>query len=112
MADEISPNTGEPISGETAKRWIDKYKEKHPAPDEVIATFYGSEIINQILSQSDCIGIRFYHAYDDTNIRHLILVGVDSGGNNLWDLNASQPSDGGLVAQYGMNCPPWCPPSK
>ncbi|HRK55591.1 MAG TPA: hypothetical protein PK185_16870 [Cyclobacteriaceae bacterium] len=112
MADKISSNTGDPISGETAKRWIATYKERHPAPDEKIACFYGSAIFNQILAQPGCIGIRIYFAYDDNDAQQKVLVGVDAVGNNIWDLNATEPGEGGLVADYGTWCPPYCPPEK
>ena len=109
MADEISPNAGAPISGETAKRWIANYRTKHPDPDEKIACFFGSKIINDILAQQDCIGIRMYYAYDDNNDQQTILVGVNSSGNNIWDLSSTQPGEGGLVGDNGTWCPPWCP---
>jgi len=109
MADEISPDTGAPISGETAKRWIANYRERHPEPDEKIACFYGSKIITQLLAQADCIGIRIYFSYDDKGDKQMILVGVNSTGNNIWNLDSSQPLEGGLVAEVGGWCPPICP---
>ena len=112
MADEISPNTGDPISGETAKRWIANHRDRHPAPDEKLACFYGSEIFNQILAQPGCVGIRIYFAYDDNGAQQKVLVGVDASGKNIWDLNATEPGEGGLVADEGVWCPPICPPNN
>lgn len=109
MADGISPDTGAPISGETAKQWIENYRKKFPGPDEVIAHFYGCDIINKILAQPDCIGIRFYYAIDDKGSKQLILVGVSSDGDNMWDLNSTQPMEGGMIADKGGPCPPYCP---
>ena len=109
MAGEISPDTGAPISGEIAKRWIANYRSKHPEATEIIASFFGGKIINQILAQEDCIGIRIYYSYDDDDAKQLILVGVNRAGNNIWNLNSTKPLDGGLIVDFGAGCPPWCP---
>ena len=107
--DGINPNTGEPISGETAKRWIDNYKNANPDPDTIIATFYGVNRINEILAQPDCIGIRTYYTIDDKGVQRLILVGVNSEGDNIWDKTSTLPGEGGLIMEFGGLCPPNCP---
>lgn len=112
MANEISPNSGGSISGETAKRWIANYRANHRALDEKIACFYGSEIFKQILAQPGCVGIRIYFATDDNGAQQNVLVGVDAAGNNIWDLDSTKPGEGGLVADEGVWCPPICPPKK
>lgn len=107
--DGISPDTGEPISGETAQRWIDNYKNAHPEPDTKIACFYGINRINEILAQPDCIGIRIYYAIDDNGAQQFVLVGVNSAGDNIWDLTTTQPNEGGVLMELGAWCPPRCP---
>ncbi|MGE0588611.1 MAG: hypothetical protein AB7O48_08560 [Cyclobacteriaceae bacterium] len=107
--DGISPDTGEPISGETAKRWIDNYKNANPEPDTKIACFYGVNRINEILAQPGCIGIRSYYAIDDSGVKQLVLVGVNPEGINIWDLTATLPNEGGLIMDKGGWCPPFCP---
>jgi hypothetical protein len=64
------------------------------------ARFFGSSIFRKILAQSDCVGIRVYHARHDDGSPSSVLVGVDQYGNDFVS---------GVVAQKAMDCPPWCP---
>jgi len=108
MAEGITPDSGAPIDGVTAKRWMDNYKGRYPEPDTKFACFYGNKIINQILSQPDCIGIRTYYGIDDAGEEQFILVGVDSEGHDICDLQSTQPMQGGIIADNGPWCPPFC----
>lgn len=102
---------GDPISLETAKAWTANYRSKYP--EEVKAHFFGSEIIKNILAQSDCIGIRMYYAIDDLGGKQIILVGVDSKGNNqepsTLELNLDDPY---TIADISYPCPSFCPPRE
>ena len=72
--------------------------------------FFGSEIIQQILSESECVGIRIYYAIDENGEKKLILVGVDSNGENLLPAAGGKISDGGnQLADYSWPCPDYCP---
>ncbi len=68
-------------------------------PGEVIGVFMGKEKLKAILDQSECKGIRFYFAKNESNENTLVLVGADSGENDLVD---------GLIAEYAYPCPPRC----
>ncbi len=61
------------------------------------AVFYGKDILNQLLEQSDCVGIRFHFALDNGK-NTLVMSGVDADGNDL--LN--------MVADKGLFCPNEC----
>ncbi len=110
---DISLNNlvGDPISLETAKAWTANYRSKYP--EEIKAHFFGSEIINKILAQSDCIGMRMYYAIDDNGGKQIILVGVDSNGNNMepttLELNLDDPN---TIADISYPCPSFCPPRE
>lgn len=62
------------------------------------AVYYGKDILNQLLEQSDCVGIRFYFAVDSDGKNTLVLAGVDADGN---DILAN-------IADRGLKCPVRC----
>lgn len=67
-------------------------------PNEIIAHFFGRDILQKILDQDDCMGIRMYYGINDERQKELILVGVDSQGNDLIE----------LVADISTPCPHIC----
>jgi hypothetical protein len=93
----INPNTGGPILLATAATWTQKFRTDNPTA--IKAHFFGSNIINDILAQPDCVGIRMYNAIDDSNAATIILVGVDS---NAQDITT------GIVADMSAPCPQNC----
>jgi hypothetical protein len=58
----ITGREGEEIDLQLAANWTKNYREKHPG--ETISQFFGKEILQKILSQENCLGIRFYYAHD------------------------------------------------
>lgn len=111
MANQLSPSDGGPIAGATAKQWIDNYQGTHPG--ELKAVFFGRNVIEQILAQPECIGMRIYFGQNETGEKKLILVGSKADGKNIWDLNSSDVGGGGgTVADEGKPCPPDCPPEE
>ena len=53
-------------------------------PDSIKAFFIGSEKVNMILQQENCIGIRVYNGYNETlDKNNLVLVGVDKKGEDI-----------------------------
>lgn len=52
-------------------------------PDQILGHFFGKKILTDILSQANCVGIRVYYAIKDDGSKELVLVGVDSAGNDL-----------------------------
>lgn len=74
----ITGKEGAAIKLDVAANWTKNYRRKHPG--ETISQFFGKEILESILAQEGCLGIRFYYAYDDEGKRHLIITGVMSNG--------------------------------
>lgn len=67
----------------------------------VAETFKVSEL-QTILGQNDCESLRVYLAMDrDLKVR-LVLVGVDSAGDDIL------PNDCELIMERGDRCPPGC----
>ena len=88
---------GSPISLALAATWTKNYRDNNPG--QTIAHFFGTDIIQQILSQGTCMGIRIYYAADDSGAKQLILVGADAHQNDMTD---------GILADYSMPCPAIC----
>ena len=88
---------GEQISLATGSQWTANYRAANPGA--VRAHFYGSTILQDIINQANCVGIRFYYAIDDLGAKQLVLVGVDQNGNDL---------TAGIVADRGAPCPTNC----
>ena len=93
---------GAPIPLKQASEWTANYRTRFP--DEVLSYFFGFKIIDQIMKQEDCIGIRIYYANSKplssfqsfivsvSNFllravgapgeKHLLVVGTDKYGND------------------------------
>lgn len=68
-------------------------------PGATIAEYFGADAINNILAQTDCVGIRVYYGLDSANVPNLVILGVDTNGDDLYF---------GLLAENGKKCPPSC----
>ena len=95
----LDENTGGAISLTEAQGYISEFQRRYPA--EIKASFIGTNNINSILVQEDCIGIRIYNGYDVKEERlNQVLVGVDSQENDMND---------GVILDRCAVCPPVCP---
>jgi hypothetical protein len=98
---------GDPIDLATAKSWAANYREKNPGDTK--GHFFGFEIIQQILNEAGCVGIRMYYGIDENGKKQIMLVGVDSDGENIIP-NGENFLDGeGIVADASWPCPDYCP---
>jgi len=96
------------LSSETAKHLIDNYKVSNASGVE--AHFFGHEIIRQILSENNCVGIRCYYALNDAGVQQLLLVGVSSTGVNILPSQSigGRVTDNGTIADVSSPCPTYC----
>ena len=67
---------------------------------ETIAVNFSKSIIEEILNQNECQGLRFYFAKNAAGLTNLVITGVDDQGNDLYQ---------GILADRGGICPPHCP---
>lgn len=88
---------GEEFPLETAAEWTANYRKSNP--NGIHAHFFGKEIIEKILFQPDCVGIRCYYALDENGTQQMILVGVKQDENDLFN---------GVIAEKSWPCPPYC----
>jgi hypothetical protein len=72
---------GEAISHELAGSFIQDYTEKYP--NDVVSYHIGKNIIEQILAQPGCVGIRFYNALNEEGQKTLVYLGIDASGKDM-----------------------------
>jgi hypothetical protein len=66
---------------------------------ETIGHAVGKNLVNAILNQAGCMGIRLYYAINNKGEKQLVLVGINANGDDL-----SQ----GVIVDKAQNCPPIC----
>lgn len=72
---------GGPISLEHVKLWTGNYR-KANNKDVTTSHFFGRVVIEKILRQPGCVGIRMHYAIDDRGHKQLVLSGVNRVGND------------------------------
>jgi hypothetical protein len=72
---------GEAIEHELAKKLITSYKDTYP--ESFTGVTIGRNIIDQILAQPGCVGMRFYDAINEEGQKTLVYVGVDAYGKDI-----------------------------
>jgi hypothetical protein len=107
----FNPEVGEDIGYEAGAKMIKAYYDQNQ--DDVLAHFMGRNVIENILAQPGCVGIRMFHAQNELGIRQLVLVGVDNKGNNILQFNTigengEMLKKKGIVADRSRLCPPYC----
>jgi hypothetical protein len=73
------------------------YRNSHPT-NPTKGFYYGKQAILGILTQENCVGIRIYYAQDADSNPTMVICGVDSSGNDLYQ---------GQLAEFGHKSPPY-----
>lgn len=81
-----------------ASEWTANYRATI-SPGETIAHYFGKQAIQDIFDQEGCVGMRIYYALDNNGAKQLIITGVNSAGNDLYQ---------GLLAERSLKCPAAC----
>jgi hypothetical protein len=97
---------GRAIDLTTASEWTETYRES--GSTLTLAHFFGKNIINSILAQTGCVGIRIYYGIDGNGKQALIMVGADSSENDI----LGTPSAPAIIANFAMPCPTYCSSSN
>ncbi|WP_188937517.1 hypothetical protein [Puia dinghuensis] len=84
---------GEEISHEQANEFIETYKEQRQ-PGDLGGYVLGRNIIDQLLAQPGCVGLRFYYGINEEGQKTLVYVGIDADGQDL--LKKTVVMEGGL----------------
>jgi len=72
---------GEEISPEMAADFVRSFKTANP--DAISGYTVGRNIIDSILAQPGCVGLRFYNAINEIGQTTLVYAGVDAQGNDI-----------------------------
>ena len=88
---------GAPIDLEEAASWTSNYR--NAQPNGIKAHFFGRDIIERILAQEDCQGLRIFYGLNNEGEQQLILVGADTNENNQLS---------GTIADHSVVCPVAC----
>lgn len=61
--------------------------------------FFGKDILNAILQQSGCMGIRIYYGEETNGTPNLVIVGADADENDMTT---------GVIGERCVPCPSRC----
>lgn len=86
------------VSFEEAKELKDNYQESM-SPGDILAFYYGKTFLLSVLNQEGCVGIRIYNGRKEDGKLELVIVGVNSDGEDLKE---------GILGNRSAPCPPYC----
>ncbi len=90
---------GEEIGLELGTQMVKGYQEANPS--DVHSYLIGREIIDRILAQPGCVGIKFFNAYNEAGRKTLVYLGVDKNANTLIQISTVS-ENGKLDSQKGI----------
>jgi len=90
-------NEAEQFPLDEAAKWTANYRAANP--QGVKAHFFGKNILQDILNQPGCMGIRVYYALDDDGKQQMIMVGANADENDMFN---------DIIAEKAKPCPPFC----
>ena len=96
---KLTANVGEEIGLELGARFISSYRNANPA--DAISYFVGRNILEQVMAQPGCVGIKFYNAYNEAGEKTLVYIGVNAQGANMLNVTVINTS-GHLDTQKGI----------
>ena len=89
---------GEDIGLEEGTQLVNAFREANP--EAVPGYFIGRNILDQILKQPGCEGIRYRKCLYEGQ-EHLVYTGVDAEGNDILNYSAVAPT-GDIVTEKGI----------
>jgi hypothetical protein len=97
----FTATAGEEIGLELGSTFISSYRTANPT--DVMSYYVGRNILEQVLAQPGCVGIRFYNAYNEMNEKTLVYVGVSAQGSDMLNVttvnvNGQLENTKGIVA--------------
>jgi len=120
----LTHKIGEEFDLNLASEWTKNHRDRNPTDPH--SHFFGKEILQKIMDQEGCVGLRFYYAHSEPanstgGERHLIITGAKADGTDMLNTIAAKklsrkalkgiaPADD-IIAQEAMPCPgsPGCP---
>lgn len=96
---KLTAEVGAEVGVELGSQMIASYR--HANPTDTVGYFIGRNILEQVLAQPGCVGIKFYNAYNEAGVKTLVYVGIDNAGNDMLSV-ASINLDGRLETNHGI----------
>ena len=93
------PPVNHEVSKDTALKYIHNFNASITDTAAVKGGAFHRAIIDKILAQKNCAGMRIYFAKLDNNMPTLVIVGIDKDGHDLTT---------GPIGETVMPCPPFC----
>lgn len=84
----LNPDVGEHIGYELGAKMVKDYYDTY---QEFGSQFIGKNIIEKILSQPGCIGIKLFNALNENNQKTFVITGVDTNGNPILEYAIVNP---------------------
>ena len=85
------------VTKEEAAPWTANFRATI-TPGDTIGRFFGKDILNEILNQPGCMGIRIYNGINEEGNNNLVLVGADANEDDMVN---------GVIAQHSASSPPF-----
>lgn len=98
----LTGNENHDITLQEASAFTENYRNA-AGNNPVLAHYFGKTKIQAILNQEGCVGMRIYYALSDTGEKQLVITGVDSSGNDMYN---------GILADRSLMCPTYCSASN
>jgi len=100
---------GGKITRKQAREWVARFrKENEGNPKVLYSETFDKDLIQELLNEPGCAGIRIFNSIDDEGQLQFILVGVDKKGKNILPANDESTTDPELIVEWGQRCPPIC----
>ena len=90
---------GEEIGLELGNQMVNNYQAANQ--NDVLFYEIGRNIIDQILAQPTCAGIRFYNAYNELGQKTLVYVGLNNEGKAILEYTCIN-NEGALESNKGI----------
>ena len=84
---------GEEISHEMGNDLIKAYQTA--TPEGPTGFMLGRNILEKVLAQPGCVGIRFHHALNENGQRTVVYIGMDANGNDI--LKHTMVAENGVI---------------
>ncbi|MDO3643809.1 hypothetical protein [Mucilaginibacter sp. L3T2-6] len=89
----LTGKEGGELDLEQAKTWIKNHQDRHP--HEPHSHYFGKEILQKILNQEGCVGLRFHHGHsgalgEEGGSRHLVITGVTANGSDMMNVKPAK----------------------
>jgi hypothetical protein len=90
---------GEEVGLALGTEMVKNYREANPT--DVQWYMIGREIVEKILSQPGCVGLKFYNAYNEAGEKTLVYVGIDQNGKGILEYSIVN-TQGELAKEKGI----------